>query len=127
MKKFKFTITGNQYEVEIRKFEDNIATVEVNGTKYKVEVNKEIASYLPEKRVSNYDKKEKFGLDDNFIENVLPVVMRCRHNATEIKRMNPAQIFQPSQHKIQQTADAGDDHAAATIKQHTRINDNDEI
>jgi len=27
-----------------------------------------IASYLPEKKVSNYDKKEKFELDDNFIE-----------------------------------------------------------
>lgn len=42
MKKFKFTITGNKYDVEIKKFEDNIANIEVNGTKYKVEVNREI-------------------------------------------------------------------------------------
>ncbi len=34
---------------------------------------KEIASYLPEKRVSNYDKKEKFTLDDDFIENKIGV------------------------------------------------------
>jgi len=34
---------------------------------------KEIASYLPEKRVSNYDKKEKFDLDDDFIENKIGV------------------------------------------------------
>ena len=33
----------------------------------------EIASYLPEKRVSNYDKKDKFGIDDNFIENKIGV------------------------------------------------------
>lgn len=34
---------------------------------------KEIASYLPEKRVSNYDKKIKFELDDDFIENKIGV------------------------------------------------------
>ncbi len=42
MKKFKFTIRGNQYDVEVQKFEDNIAKVEVNGTCYSVEVHKEI-------------------------------------------------------------------------------------
>ena len=34
---------------------------------------KAIASYLPTKRVSNYDKKDKFQLDDYFIENKLGV------------------------------------------------------
>jgi glutaconyl-CoA/methylmalonyl-CoA decarboxylase subunit gamma len=42
MKKFKFTIRGNVYEVEIQGFEENIAKVEVNGTVYDVEVHKEI-------------------------------------------------------------------------------------
>jgi glutaconyl-CoA/methylmalonyl-CoA decarboxylase subunit gamma len=42
MKKFKFTIQGNNYDVEVLDFEDNIAKVEVNGTKYDVEVHKEI-------------------------------------------------------------------------------------
>lgn len=28
----------------------------------------EISSYIPEQRISNYTKKEKFGIDDNFIE-----------------------------------------------------------
>ncbi len=40
MKKFKFTINGNQYETEILNIEDNHAEVEVNGTLYKVEVDK---------------------------------------------------------------------------------------
>ena len=40
MKKFKFTIQGNQYEVEIKDFEDGVAKLEVNGTYYKVEVEK---------------------------------------------------------------------------------------
>jgi biotin carboxyl carrier protein len=41
MKKFKFAIRGNSYEVEIKDFEDGIAKLEVNGTPYKVEVEKE--------------------------------------------------------------------------------------
>ena len=42
MKKFKFTINGNEYEVEIQDFEDNVASMEVNGTPYKVDVHKEV-------------------------------------------------------------------------------------
>lgn len=44
MKKFKMTINGNQYEVDIKNVEDNIAEVEVNGTTYQVEVDKKIQS-----------------------------------------------------------------------------------
>ncbi len=40
MKKFKFTINGNQYETEVLSVEENIAEIEVNGTLYKVEVDK---------------------------------------------------------------------------------------
>lgn len=42
MKRFKFTINGNQYETEVLSIEDNIAEIEVNGTKYQVEVNRDI-------------------------------------------------------------------------------------
>ena len=40
MKKFKFIINGNQYETDILNIEDNFAEIEVNGTIYKVEVEK---------------------------------------------------------------------------------------
>jgi biotin carboxyl carrier protein len=42
MKKFSFIINGNNYEVEIQGFEENVARVEVNGTSYNVEVQKEL-------------------------------------------------------------------------------------
>lgn len=42
MKKFKFTISGNQYEAEIVSIDDNIAEVSVNGTLYMVEVDRSI-------------------------------------------------------------------------------------
>jgi len=44
MKNYKFTIRGNIYDVDILSFEDNIAEIEVNGTKYSVEVHKEVKS-----------------------------------------------------------------------------------
>ena len=42
MKKFKYIINGNEYEVNIKDIEDNIVDVEVSGTHYSVEVDKDI-------------------------------------------------------------------------------------
>jgi len=42
MKKFNFTIQGNKYEVDVQSVEENIAEVEVNGTVYRVEVDRTI-------------------------------------------------------------------------------------
>jgi biotin carboxyl carrier protein len=42
MKKFSFKIRGNSYHTEILEFENNIATVEINGTIYTIEVEKEL-------------------------------------------------------------------------------------
>lgn len=40
MKEYKYKINGNLYKVAIGAIEDNIAHVEVNGTHYKVEMEK---------------------------------------------------------------------------------------
>jgi len=40
MNSFKYTINGNVYKVVVDRIEDTIAEVEVNGTSYKVEMNK---------------------------------------------------------------------------------------
>ncbi|HPR31273.1 MAG TPA: biotin/lipoyl-binding protein [Prolixibacteraceae bacterium] len=42
MKKFKFTIKGNEYEVKVNDFEENNVMVEVNGTEYNVTIHREI-------------------------------------------------------------------------------------
>jgi biotin carboxyl carrier protein len=42
MKKFNFSINGNKYHVHIKDIEDNIASVEVNGTPYSVEIEQEV-------------------------------------------------------------------------------------
>lgn len=42
MKDFKFKINGNEYTVHVANVEGNVADVEVNGTPYKVELDKEL-------------------------------------------------------------------------------------
>jgi len=42
MKKFKFTIRGNEYDVNILNMDDNIAEIDVNGSTYKVEIQQEV-------------------------------------------------------------------------------------
>lgn len=42
MKKFSFIIRGNKYNVELQNIEDNIAEIEVNGSKYEVEIEREV-------------------------------------------------------------------------------------
>ena len=41
MKKFKFIIRGNNYDVNILNIEDEIAEIEVNGANYQVEIVKQ--------------------------------------------------------------------------------------
>ena len=42
MKKYKFIIRGNNYDVHLKDIEDNIAEVDVNGTIYEVEIKSEV-------------------------------------------------------------------------------------
>ena len=41
MKEYKFKINGNLYNVHIKSMEDNVVSVEVNGSEYNVELEKE--------------------------------------------------------------------------------------
>ncbi len=67
MKNFKFTISGNTYEVEIKNFEGTMADIEVNGTLYSVEVHREVKKTKTPTLVraelppSNKEKIEKRG------------------------------------------------------------------
>ena len=47
MKEYKYTINGNVYNVVIGDIEDNIAHVEVNGTRYNVEMEKKAKATAP--------------------------------------------------------------------------------
>lgn len=68
MKSFKFTISGNTYEVDIKSFDGKTADIEVNGTPYAVELQKEVKktktptlvrAELPDRGGDKIAKKEK--------------------------------------------------------------------
>ena len=42
MKKYKFTIKGNDYDVRIKEIEGQNAQIEVNGTEYNVQLHQEV-------------------------------------------------------------------------------------
>lgn len=42
MKKFKFMINGNQYDVEVLNVEENTAEIDVNGSVYNVEIDRKV-------------------------------------------------------------------------------------
>lgn len=72
MKNFKFTISGNTYEVEIKGLEGNIASIEVNGTPYTVELHREVRksktptlvrAEVPSSKRDKIEKKEKGSSD----------------------------------------------------------------
>ena len=46
MNSYKYTINGNVYKVVINRIEDTIAEVEVNGTSFKVEMNKPVKKQI---------------------------------------------------------------------------------
>jgi biotin carboxyl carrier protein len=69
MKSYKFKIRGHEYEVDVLKAEGNHFEIEVNGTKYQVELDREIKSSktptLIRKQVQTHKqikKKEGSGL-----------------------------------------------------------------
>lgn len=41
MKSYKFTINGNEYYVDVKGIRENIAHIEVNGTSYEVEIERQ--------------------------------------------------------------------------------------
>lgn len=51
MKKFNFKINGNDYHVNVKSIEGSTAEIEVNGTKYEVEIEKKLSQPITPKLV----------------------------------------------------------------------------
>lgn len=58
MKNFKFTISGQKYEVEIQKHEGSVITLGVNGSQYSVEINSDgtTSASVPASKVAATNK-----------------------------------------------------------------------
>jgi len=123
MKKFKFTIRGNDYDVEIQNFEDNIAKVEVNGTKYSVEVHKEIKQtktpVLVRQEVPSPKRSEtkiKKNIGASIIKAPLPgnILQVSVKNGDEVKRGDKLLVYEAM--KMENNVLAEKDGVVAAVK-----------
>lgn len=64
MKKYKFTINGNIYETEIQSIDDDIAVIEVNGTVYNVQIDRQVVKSKTPKLVRSPKPKEDTSVAD---------------------------------------------------------------
>lgn len=82
MKEFKFTIRGNEYAVEVKNVENNVAEIEVNGSNYKVELHAQpkktsktprlVRSSVPNPKRSDSKIKKTIGKGAKSIKAPLP-------------------------------------------------------
>lgn len=91
MKKFNFTISGNEYAVNVKSVEDNIAKLEVNGTPYKVEIKQEIKTSKTPVLVRK-EVQTKQG-DERVKENLSPVAESKKPSARTIKSPLPGSVI----------------------------------
>ncbi|PID68377.1 MAG: acetyl-CoA carboxylase biotin carboxyl carrier protein subunit [Flavobacteriia bacterium] len=89
MKKYKFTINGVNFNVAIKSVEDDIANIEVNGSKYAVKLNEEVKTsktpVLQRKRVKKVEGENK--------EKLQPVAASKRPSAKTVKAPLPGNVF----------------------------------
>lgn len=101
MKKFKFTIRGNKYDVEILNIEENIAEIEVNGTHYEIEIHKDVKQSKTPKLIR---KKSVPSFDIDKAKTTKPGIVGSK----EIKAPLPGTILEIKV-KVGDIVKAGDD------------------
>ena len=92
MKKFNFTISGDNFAVRVKKVEGGIADIEVNGTPYSVEIHQEIKTNKTPVVMVRKEVQTKQG-DDRAKENMMPIAEGRRPSAKSIKSPLPGKIL----------------------------------
>jgi len=91
MKKFNFTINGNDYQVHIKNIDGNIADIEVNGTPYNVHIKEDMKVSKTPKLVRK-DIHTKQG-DARVVENLKPVSDSKKPSTKSIKSPLPGNVL----------------------------------
>ena len=86
MKNYKFRINGNQYEVDVLEIEGNMAKIEVNGTVYDVEMQREIPKIKSVAIPAPAQPKQ--------VKETKPVPEKASGKASEVRAPLPGVIIQ---------------------------------
>jgi len=92
MKKFNFTINGDDFSVRVKKIEGDTADIEVNGTPYSVKIHEQIKTTKTPVVLVRKDIQTKQG-DERAKENMKPVSESKRPSAKTIKSPLPGKII----------------------------------
>ena len=92
MKKFSFTINGNDFAVRVKKVEGDIADIEVNGTPYSVQIHQEVKTSKTPVVLVRKEVQTKQG-DARTKENLQPVSESKKPSAKAIKSPLPGKII----------------------------------
>lgn len=92
MKKFNFTISGDDFAVNVKKVEGGIADIEVNGTPYSIQIHQEIKTTKTPVVLVRKEVQTKQG-DDRAKENMMPISESKRPSAKTIKSPLPGKII----------------------------------
>jgi biotin carboxyl carrier protein len=92
MKKFSFTINGDDFAVRVKKVEGDTAELEVNGTPYTVKMHQEIKTTKTPVVLVRKEVQTKQG-DERAKENLTPVSESKRPSAKAIKSPLPGNIL----------------------------------
>lgn len=97
MKNFKFIINGNEYNVDLKGIEDNIAHIEVNGTRYDVEIERKVKQTKTPKLIRPVvSGPPKPGIDKKDRGDSTPVLAPLPGNILDIL-VNPGDIIKKGQ------------------------------
>jgi biotin carboxyl carrier protein len=101
MKKYNFTIQGSNYEVEIKSVDDNLATIEVNGTRYDVEIQRPVSVSKTPILVRNPVKTPEFpkqSSSGNFLQVRTPlpgnILSISKGNGDSVKKGDAVLIYE---------------------------------
>ncbi len=123
MKNFNFKIRGNNYHVEVGEMQNNILTIDVNGTQYKVEIEKDlnqsktpVLKRVPVNTHKKIEKKER--LTTHLIRIPLPgnIVQIMVKNGDVVKEGDPLLIYEAM--KMENTILADKDGKIQNLKVH---------
>lgn len=92
MKKFNFTIEGNDVSVRVKKVENNIASIEVSGTPYKVHIHEEVKTTKTPVVLVRKEVQTKQG-DERAKETMKPISEEKRPSSNTIKSPLPGKIL----------------------------------
>ncbi|MFV0391533.1 MAG: biotin/lipoyl-containing protein [Paludibacteraceae bacterium] len=93
MKKYKFTINDNGYNVVIKNVDDDVAEVEVNGTPYSIQIHQTEAQKAPKTPILVRKEVQNKPGENKVAEKLAPMPINAKPSAKTINAPLPGSVL----------------------------------